>query len=94
MSQTKTKRLIEKAVKQFCSDNNYEYIKYAHGKCRHDKIFINVWGIVVSCNVSCTPSGGAQHGATRAVNRLQTKIVRLRQNIIEGKIDVSKTRKR
>ena len=94
MSDRKTKREIIKSVKAFCKKNSYEWIKYEHGKCGHDKVYIRVWGIVVNVNVSCTPSGGAQAGARRSVNSLKTKIKRLQQKIIEGKINVVKTRKR
>lgn len=94
MSQQKSKRLVVKAVKKFCKQNNYEWLRYEHGKCAHDKIYIKVWGIVVSVSVSGTPSNGAQAAAKRSVHSLKTKITRLQQRIIEGKIDVSKNKRR
>ena len=94
MSQQKSKRLVVEAVKKFCKENDYEWLKYEHGKCAHDKVYIKVWGIVVNVGVSGTPSNGAQAAAKRAVHGLKTKIIRLQQQIIEGNIDVSKNKRR
>ena len=82
---TKSKRLVIKAVKKWCRENDYEFVRYEDGSHKHDKVHVRVWGINVSVTVACTPSNGAQSAAKRCVNTLNTKVVRLRQKIVEGR---------
>lgn len=82
---TKTKRLIKKAIKNHCNLKGYGFIRYQHGVKGHDFVLVDVWGIEVKVTVASTHRNGPDAAAKEAVSKLNKKVVRLIQNIIDGK---------
>jgi len=86
LSQTKTKRLLIKAVKAWCEEDPHRsYVSYTNGRSGHDIVRVTVWDIPLKVSVDCTPKGGPEKAVKKCLSTLNTKSRLKIQAIIEGK---------